>query len=278
MKGTNLPKWKKRLHEIIYEADTREGKWFDIILIILIIVSILVVMLESVESINSEYSDILNIVEWVITILFTIEYIARVISIKKPFSYVLSVYGIIDLLATIPKYLSLIFAGTHALIAIRALRLLRIFRILKLARYLGASNSLIRALVASRGKILVFISSMFVLSIILGTIIYLIEGPENGYTSIPFSMYWAIVTLTTVGYGDITPHTSLGQFVASVIMILGYGIIAVPTGIVSSEMSKQERTSTNTKSCHNCSCNTHGDNAIYCHHCGEQLNGHKNEG
>lgn len=271
MKNKELPKWKQHLHEIIYEADTKEGKWFDIILIIIILFSIIIVMLESVESINAKYSELLNIAEWVVTIFFTIEYIARVICIQKPSKYIFSLYGIIDFLATIPKYLSIFFVGTHALIALRSLRLLRIFRILKLARYLGASNNLLSALKASRIKISVFLSTVLVLTIILGTIIYLVEGPENGFTSIPRSMYWAIVTLTTVGYGDISPHTPLGQLIASIVMILGYGIIAVPTGIVTSEMTKQETINTNTQSCPNCFCDTHLDGAKYCQECGTKL-------
>ena len=265
--------WKVKLHEIIYEADTPNGKMFDIILILAIIASIILVMLESVESFDRDYHNFLNISEWIITILFTIEYIARIISIKKPSTYIFSFYGIIDFLATIPKYLSLIFVGTHALVALRALRLLRVFRILKLARYLGASTSLIIALKSSRIKIAVFLFSVIVLTIILGTVMYLIEGPENGFTSIPHGMYWAIVTLTTVGYGDISPHTPFGQFIASIVMILGYGIIAVPTGIVTSEMTKTENLVTNnTQHCANCSASEHLDNAEFCHKCGEKLN------
>ena len=265
--------WKTKLHDIIYEADTKEGKWFDIILILTILVSILLVMLESVESIDDNYHTFLNSAEWVITILFSIEYIARIIIIKKPSKYIFSFYGIIDLLATIPKYLSLIFVGTHALVALRALRLLRVFRILKLARYLGASNTLTSALKASKTKIAVFLLSILILTIILGTIMYLVEGPENGFTSIPYSMYWAIVTLTTVGYGDISPHTPLGQFIASIVMVLGYGIIAVPTGIITSEMTKQDtKIHTNTQSCPHCLADKHLDNAEYCQKCGGKLN------
>ncbi|WP_299527423.1 ion transporter [uncultured Lutibacter sp.] len=264
--------WKSKLHDIIYEADTPAGKWFDIILILVILISILLVTLESVESIDKGYHDFLNIAEWVITILFSIEYVARIITIKKPSSYIFSFYGIIDFLATIPKYLSLIFIGTHALVALRALRLLRVFRILKLTRYLGASGSLISALKASRIKIFVFLFSVMVITIILGTVMYLIEGPENGFTNIPHSMYWAIVTLTTVGYGDLAPHTPFGQFIASLVMILGYGIIAVPTGIVTSEMTKQDtKIHTNTQSCSNCLSDKHMDNAAFCHKCGEKL-------
>jgi voltage-gated potassium channel len=269
----NKENWKTKLHDIIYEADTKEGKWFDIILILTIIVSIVLVMLESIVSFDRNYHNFLNIAEWVITILFTIEYIVRVITIKKPSSYIFSFYGIIDLLATIPKYISLIFVGTHALVALRALRLLRVFRILKLARYLGASKTLTTALRSSRTKIAVFLLSVLVLTIILGTIMYLVEGPKNGFTSIPYSMYWAIVTLTTVGYGDISPHSPLGQFIASIVMILGYGIIAVPTGIVTSEMTKVDQLPhTNTQHCSHCASDKHLDNSKYCSNCGEKLN------
>lgn len=265
--------WKSKLHEIIYEADTKEGKLFDVILIITIVISIILVMLESVESIDKRYHNFLNISEWIITILFTIEYILRVITIKKPKTYIFSFYGVIDFLATIPKYLSFFLVGSHALIALRALRLLRVFRILKLARYLGASINLMTALKASRIKIFVFLFSVIVLTIILGTIMYIVEGPQNGFTSIPHSMYWAIVTLTTVGYGDIAPHTPLGQFIASLVMILGYGIIAVPTGIVTAEMTKvdQNNSHNNTQHCPNCSSENHVDSAIFCHKCGEKL-------
>ena len=275
LKSKDTNNWKNKLHDIIYEADTAQGKWFDIILIFAILASIIFVMLESVESFDQKYHNFLNISEWVITILFTIEYIARVISIKKPRTYIFSFYGVIDLLATIPKYLSLFFVGTHALVALRALRLLRVFRILKLARYLGASTKLIQALKASRIKIAVFLFSVIVLTIILGTIMYLVEGSENGFTSIPQSMYWAIVTLTTVGYGDISPHTPLGQFIASVVMILGYGIIAVPTGIVTSEITKtelEEHHHNNTQHCSHCNEDKHTDNAEFCHKCGNKLN------
>jgi voltage-gated potassium channel len=271
----HISNWRNKLHEIIYEADTKHGKLFDIILIFAILASILFVMLESVESIDKEYHDLLNIAEWVVTILFTIEYIVRIIAVKKPTTYIFSFYGIIDLLATIPKYLSLIFAGTHALVALRALRLLRVFRILKLARYLGASKKLMVALRASRVKIAVFLFSVLVLTIILGTVMYLIEGPQNGFSSIPHSMYWAIVTLTTVGYGDIAPHTPLGQFIASIVMILGYGIIAVPTGIVTSEITKSDHIiPTNTQHCANCSADRHNDKAEFCYNCGKPLNPH----
>jgi voltage-gated potassium channel len=268
------PSWKERLHEIIYEADTKEGKLFDVVLLIAIIASIILVMLESVESFDTKYHNFINISEWVITILFSIEYILRIISIKKPAKYIFSFFGIIDLLSTIPKYLSFIIIGSHNLAALRALRLLRVFRILKVARYIGASNRLIVALKASRAKILVFLFFVIILCIILGTIMYMIEGEENGFTSIPRSVYWAVVTLTTVGYGDIAPHTPFGQFIASIIMVLGYGIIAIPTGIVSSEMTKQEGSDLdfNTQACPNCLAERHKENSIFCCNCGHTLN------
>ena len=263
--------WKQKLHEIIYEADTPEGKLFDVILLIAILFSIAIVMLESVNTINDKYSNVLNIAEWIITILFTIEYILRIISIKKPSKYIFSFYGIIDFSSTIPKYLSVIFVGTNTLVALRALRLLRVFRILKLARFIGESNHLAKAIRASLARISVFLFFVLIICIILGSLMYLIEGAENGFTSIPRSVYWAIVTLTTVGYGDIAPGTPLGQFIASAIMILGYAIIAIPTGIVSSEIVKKTELDLNTQSCPHCATEGHDDDAIYCYHCGNKL-------
>ncbi len=271
-------KWKSDLHTIIYEADTPAGKLFDVLLLILILASILLVMLESVPSIDAKFSTFFNITEWVITLLFSLEYILRVISIKKPKHYIFSFFGVIDFLSTIPKYLSVFFVGTHALVALRALRLLRVFRILKLARFIGESNDLVKALKASRAKISVFLFAVLIISIILGTIMYLIEGEESGFISIPMSVYWCIVTLTTVGYGDIAPVTPLGQFIASVIMILGYGIIAVPTGIVTAEYTHQKHDDeplvhTNTQVCVNCNETDHNDSSHFCHQCGHTLYG-----
>ncbi|NCF41341.1 MAG: ion transporter [Bacteroidetes bacterium] len=268
------PSWKNKLHEIIYEADTPSGKLFDVVLLIFILLSIVLVMLESVDYIGNKYYGILNILEWIITILFTFEYIARIVCVKKPKAYIFSFYGIIDFLSTIPKYLSLFFVGTHSLVAIRALRLLRVFRILKLTRYIGESTNFGRALKRSRVKVAVFLSFVLVLCIILGTVMYLIEGDkDSGFSSIPRSVYWAIVTLTTVGYGDIAPVSALGQSIASLIMILGYGIIAIPTGIVTSEMTKSERNNIpkNTQSCTNCMESYHTDDAQFCHKCGYPL-------
>lgn len=265
--------WRHRLHEIIYEADTKEGKLFDVVLLIAIIASIIFVMLESVKTFDEKFYEFLNVAEWIITILFSIEYVLRIISIKKPFKYIFSFYGIIDLLSTIPKYLSFILVGSHNLAALRALRLLRIFRILKLTRYIGASNRLIVALKASKAKIAVFLFFVVIVCIILGTIMYMVEGEENGFTSIPRSVYWAIVTLTTVGFGDIAPNTPVGQLIASVIMILGYSIIAIPTGIVSAEINKiSPEEDTNTQACPNCLKDHHKENAFFCYHCGSKLN------
>lgn len=270
----NERKWKEKLHEIIYEADTPVGKLFDIILLIVILLSVVLVMLESIGSIESKYANVLDILEWVITILFSVEYIARIISVKSPKSYVFSFYGIIDFLSIIPKYISLFILGTNSLLALRALRLLRVFRILKLTRFIGESANFGKALKRSRAKIAVFITFVIVLCIILGTIMYLVENEhDSGFTSIPRSVYWAIVTLTTVGYGDIAPITSLGQFIASMIMILGYGIIAIPTGIVTSEMTRNEKDliPNNTQNCTNCSEDYHQDNAKFCHKCGNNI-------
>lgn len=275
--------WKHKLHEIIYEADTPMGKFFDLTLFFLIILSVILVMLESVKSIDVEYHKILLVFEWIITIFFTIEYIARIITVKKPFKYIFSFYGIIDFVSTIPLYLSYIFAGSQVLLAVRAFRLLRIFRILKLVKYMGEASQLKAALKASRTKIAVFIYVVLILSVILGTMMYLIEGDEAGFTSIPRSIYWTIVTLTTVGFGDITPQTNLGQFIATIIMVLGYGIIAVPTGIVSVEYSKSTATKgkaiagpsnyvhTNTQACPSCSAEGHRDDASHCYKCGDHL-------
>lgn len=269
---TSVPeKLRKKLHEIIYEADTPSGKLFDIILLILIVLSIIAVMLESMASVKYLYGEELAIIEWVITVFFTLEYIGRIFSIKKPLKYVFSFYGIIDLLATLPGYIDLIFPGLHFLVLIRAVRLLRVFRILKLVHFVGASNQLLAALKKSKLKIAVFLFNVIVLCIILGTLMYMIEGPKSGFTSIPMSIYWTIVTLTTVGFGDITPETPFGQFVSMIIMILGYGIIAVPTGLITAEFMARDKVQANTQSCPNCGVENHRDDAIYCYHCGHNL-------
>ncbi len=272
-KTNNEKHWRSKLHDVIYEADTKSGKWFDIILLLLIVTSIIIVMLETVDAYHQKYHQFFNYAEWIITGLFTLEYIARIIAIKKPTSYIFSFYGIIDLLSTIPKYLAIFFAGANALLALRSLRLLRVFRVLKLARFVGESEHLMKALKASRAKISVFLLAVLSLSVILGTLMYLIEGnQDSGFDSIPHSVYWAIVTLTTVGYGDIAPITATGQFIASLIMILGYGIIAIPTGIVSAEYTQQKKAHISTQSCTNCNAEDHHDNAKFCYECGAELN------
>lgn len=270
-----IPKkgWKYKLHEIIYGTHTPAGKLFDIVLLVVIVYSVIIVMLESVPRIDAKFHSFLNISEWIVTILFTLEYILRLICIKKPSKYIFSFFGIIDLLSTIPKYLSFFIGGSQYITAFRALRLLRVFRILKLVRYVGESNNLLRALRASRTKIFIFVFFVLIVSVILGTIMYLIEGPEHGFNSIPHSVYWTIVTLTTVGYGDISPETGLGQFIATLIMIIGYGIIAVPTGIVTVEFAKgQKKDSVEEKLiCENCSSEGHLPEAKHCFNCGSKL-------
>ncbi|MFC4632394.1 ion transporter [Dokdonia ponticola] len=270
--------WKRKMHEIIYEADTPHGKLFDVILLVLILASIVLVMLESVSTLDAKYHDIFYAGEWIITLFFTFEYFARIVSVNKPRKYIFSFYGIIDFLSTIPLYLSFFIVGSHALLTVRALRLLRIFRILKVTRYIGESNKLTKALVDSKTKISVFLFTVLIICIISGTAMYLVEGEESGFRNIPVSIYWCIVTLTTVGYGDIAPITPLGQFLASIIMIMGYGIIAVPTGIVSAEYTKSalkdtpdKRIHTNTQSCSNCNHSTHDDDANFCDNCGYPL-------
>jgi voltage-gated potassium channel len=261
---------RDKLYEIIFEADTREGKLFDVGLIILIFISIVLVMVDSLKTIDEMYHRYLKIAEWIVTVLFTVEYGLRIYLVDKPVKYMLSFYGIIDLLAILPTYLGLVVAGGQSLIVIRAFRLLRVFRILKLTRYTRAGRFLIIAMHRSREKIFIFLFAVITIVIIFGTIMYLVEGENNGFTSIPVSIYWAIVTLTTVGYGDISPVTGLGQFLASLIMIIGYAIIAVPTGIVTSEMM-HHKFSENTQVCSNCMNERHDDDALFCKKCGHPL-------
>jgi len=264
--------WKKRLYEIIFESDTRAGKAFDVGLLVIIVLSTIVVMLESVRSLD-RYANFFNTLEWIFTIFFTIEYVLRLLVVNRKRQYVFSFFGIVDLLSILPTYLGLIFSGAHVLIVVRVIRLFRVFRILKLAQFIGAGNTLRTALFASRHKIIVFLLTVMMSVIITGTLMYLIEGPSNGFTSIPMSIYWAIVTMTTVGYGDIAPNTPMGQTLASFIMILGYGIIAVPTGIVSAEMfelkSKEKLTS---QVCPQCLKEGHDKDAVHCKFCGSKLN------
>lgn len=278
--------WRARAHEIIFEADTPLGKAFDVLLIFSIIGSIVAVMLESVESIGgpgAPYRSTLQTAEWAFTLLFTVEYLLRLICIAKPLRYARSFFGIVDLLAILPTYISLILPGTQALLVIRILRILRVFRVLKLAHYVRESDTLMRALLASRRKIAVFVFAVLTLVIVFGALMYLVEGKEHGFGSIPHGMYWAIVTLTTVGYGDIAPQTDLGRFIASIIMIMGYGIIAVPTGIVTAEIARtsdggqslgdatREALQVSTNACQSCGVSGHKFDAVFCRRCGSEL-------
>lgn len=260
-------KWSR----IIFESDTKAGKDFDLLLLLLILISVLVVILDSVSSFHLDYGKYLFAIEWIVTILFTIEYFARIYTAKRALGYIFSFFGIIDLLAIFPTYLSLAIAGSHYLAIIRILRLLRIFRILKLMRFVNASNMLGLALRESRYKILIFLSTVLVLVVVMGSIMYLVEGPEHGFLNIPVSIYWAVVTLTTVGYGDVAPQTPLGQIIASLIMILGYAIIAVPTGIITVEMAKQSNSTIAQKKCPNCAQKDIRDDDTYCRNCGIRL-------
>lgn len=265
--------WRARLHQIIYEADTPAGRLFDAVLIGSILLSVLCVMLDSVEWIADEYGGPLYVAEWFFTILFTIEYVLRLICVARPLKYATSFFGIIDLLAIIPTYIDLLIPGGRYLLVVRVLRVLRIFRTFKLFEYLDEGMYIVRALRASRKKISIFLATVLTAVVVLGSLMYLVENGENGFTSIPSSIYWAIVTLTTVGYGDIAPKTMLGMGIASVIMILGYGIIAVPTGIVTVEMAQQAASSRkSTQVCPSCAAEDHDTDAVYCKSCGVRLN------
>lgn len=272
----SLKPWQQRLHELIYEADTPAGKFFDVALIIAILLSVVAVMLESVAELYTEYKAIFITVEWVFTTLFTVEYILRLVCIEKPAKYAFSFFGVIDLLAILPTYIGLFMAGAniHSLAIVRILRVLRIFRVLKLTPYLSEANILTMALNASKRKVLIFFSSVLFLAVILGAVMFLIENPSNPrFSSIPKSIYWAIVTITTVGYGDISPVTEFGQFVSALIMILGYAIIAVPTGIVTVEINEAMRKAKllSTQACPSCGQEGHDSDAKHCKYCGAKL-------
>ncbi|MCA1757289.1 MAG: ion transporter [Bacteroidales bacterium] len=262
---------KDKLYKIIFEADTRGGKTFDLILIIFILASVGLVLADSMESVNKVYASELKFAELIITGLFTAEYLLRIYIVDKPSRYIFSFYGIIDLLAIIPGFLIFILAGAQSLMIIRAVRLIRVFRVLKLTRYTSAGRMLGIAMYRSREKIFMFLAVILTMVLIFGTVMYMVEGHENGFTSIPVSIYWAIVTLTTVGYGDISPATGAGQIIASLLMIMGYAIIAVPTGIVTSEMINMPR-KYNTQVCSKCLYDIHDDDALYCKKCGNSLN------
>jgi voltage-gated potassium channel len=263
--------WQQQLHTIIFEADTPAGKAFDLLLLASIFTSVLVVLLDSVAAINQRYGPLFAALEWGFTILFTIEYLLRLISVRRPLAYARSFFGIVDLLAIIPTYISLLVPGTQYLLVVRVLRLLRIFRVLKLTAYLREGRTLMRALLAARRKISVFLLTVITIVIIVGALIYVIEGPERGFTSIPLSIYWAVVTITTVGYGDIAPQTPAGRMLAVLLMLMGYGIIAVPTGIVTLELSRADAAPVSTQVCPNCAAEGHDHDANFCKRCGSAL-------
>jgi len=275
MDPDNRRQLKRKIYNIIFEAETPQGKAFDIALILCILLSIGVIMLESVTAIKEKIGLLLLVLEWMFTIIFTIEYLLRLWVVQSKKQYAYSFYGIIDLVSVLPMYLSLVLSGASALLIIRSVRLVRIFRILKLARFVGEGQVLANALKASRHKIIVFLVTVLTVVILAGTLMFLIEGKENGFVNIPTSIYWAIVTLTTVGYGDISPVTPLGQAVASIIMILGYGIIAIPTGIVTAEMTFQKRKEVTTEVCPHCLSEGHDKDAVYCKYCSGKLNEEK---
>jgi voltage-gated potassium channel len=264
-------RWRERLHEIIFESDTFAGKAFDIVLIVMIIGSIGLVMMDSVASLKAEFGKVFYVAEWFFTVIFTVEFILRLIAIHKPVRYVFSFYGIVDFLAILPTYLSFLFPGSQSFLVIRVFRLLRIFRVFKLGVYLGEADVLRDALRQSRHKIIVFLLTVLTIVVVTGTMMYVVEGEEHGYTSIPKAIYWSIVTMTTVGFGDITPKTPLGQFLASCLMIVGYGVLAVPTGIVTTELVKASRMKQTGQACPNCGAQGHDADAIFCKFCGTRI-------
>lgn len=271
--GKPLDGWRLRAYTIIFEADTRAGRAFDQWLIAAILVSVGVVALDSVNTIGRRFGSVFDVLEWGFTLLFTLEYIARLLCVRHPMRYALSFYGVIDLLSLLPTYVALLVPEVSALIDVRVLRLLRVFRVFKLTAYVAEYQSLARALTASRRKISVFLSAVLMIVLVMGTLMYVVEGPDNGFTSIPTGVYWAVTTMTTVGFGDITPKTDLGRFIASCMMLLGWGTLAVPTGIVTSEMAALRGvvTSATTRTCHECLTEGHAPDARYCMHCGAHL-------
>jgi voltage-gated potassium channel len=262
---------KEKLFIIIFEADTRAGQLFDKTLIFLILLSLVVVVVDSIESFSSEFHFSLTVLEWIFTLIFSLEYIARVYCAKNRMQYIKSFYGIIDLVAILPTYLAMLFPELHALIDVRVLRLIRIFRIFKLTEYVTEYVHLGAALAASRRKIFVFLSGVLMIVMVLGTLMYVVEGPANGFTSIPTSIYWAISTMTTVGFGDITPKTDLGRFITSIMMLMGWGTLAVPTGIVTAELASSRTEQITTRTCKECMSEGHGATDQFCRHCGAKL-------
>jgi voltage-gated potassium channel len=265
--------WRLRLYQVIYESDTAAGRLFDQVIVVAILLSVAVVMADSVQGWHSHYSTGFGIAEWFFTILFSVEYVARLVTVDRPLRYARSFFGIVDLMAVLPTYLALFLPELHALIDVRILRLLRIFRIFKLTEYVAEYQMLGEALRASRRKILVFLSAVLMVALILGTLLYVVEGPEHGFTDIPTSIYWAITTITTVGFGDITPKTDFGRLIASVIMLIGWGTLAVPTGIVTAEMTvrRHARRPLVLRACEQCGSEGYGPEANFCQQCGSAL-------
>jgi voltage-gated potassium channel len=263
--------WRDKLHEIIFEAETPAGKAFDVALLLAIVLSVVAVLLESVAEIREQYGAVLRAVEWFFTILFTIEYVLRLICVGRPMRYAASFFGLVDFMAIVPTYLSVLLPGAQSLLVIRAIRLLRVFRVMKLVHFVGEASMLGAALRASTRKIVIFLITVLTLVLIVGALMYLIEGEEHGFSNIPASIYWAIVTMTTVGYGDIAPATVLGRFLASIVMIMGYGIIAVPTGIVTVELASARKRPLSTRACPECMGEGHDGDAVHCKHCGAAL-------
>ncbi len=267
-----LQGWRLRLYTVIFEADTRAGRLFDQCLIGVILLSVAVVMADSVQALGDRWGAVFDVLEWCFTLLFTVEYVLRLTCVAHPWRYALSFFGLVDLLALLPTYLALFFPELHALIDVRVLRLLRVFRVFKLAAYMTEFQALAGAVRASVRKISVFLVVVLMIVLVVGTLMYVVEGPANGYTSIPTSIYWAITTMTTVGFGDITPKTDLGRFFASVMMLLGWGTLAVPTGIVTSEITARRMlVQPTTRTCPECLTEGHLPEARYCHHCGADL-------
>jgi voltage-gated potassium channel len=269
--GKPLTGWRLRLYTIIFEADTRAGRRFDQALIVVILASVAVVVADSVHHISDRFHGWLTPAEWFFTLVFTLEYVARLLCVRRPWRYALSFYGVVDLLAVLPTYLALLVPEVGALIDVRVLRLLRVFRVFKLTAYVSEYQVLGQALRASQRKIMVFLTAVLMIVLVVGTLMYVVEGPANGFTSIPTSVYWAITTMTTVGFGDITPKTDFGRLIASAMMLLGWGTLAVPTGIVTAEMTYARRASVTTRTCHECLTEGHMPDANYCRHCGARL-------
>jgi voltage-gated potassium channel len=271
--GRPLTGWRLRLYTIIFEADTRAGRLFDQWLIAVILASVVVVVLDSVQNVGQDHRVLFNGLEWIFTVAFTLEYLARLACVRHPLRYALSFFGVIDLLSLLPTYLALLVPEVQALIDVRVLRLLRVFRVFKLTAYVSEYQSLGRALASSRRKITVFLLAVLMVVLIMGTLMYVVEGPQHGFTSIPTAVYWAITTMTTVGFGDITPRTDLGRMISSVMMLLGWGTLAVPTGIVTAEMTatRAQLPVPTTRTCHECLTEGHLSEAIFCMHCGAKL-------